>query len=312
MLPAKPSAAHRRRPIVLRWCSVRPPCQGRGDEREPMTNLLDIMRAPAGGHGFDLLSRQFGLSEAETQRALGAILPAFSLGLNRMLYDPARLGALVDLMVSGRYAPFFDGTSLEPGGAGTDALLRVFGSPENTQRVAEQGAQLAGIGADLMTRMMPLVAATLVGGLFRHASLEGVGDLLRQWSDAFHRAGAAGEPDRRRPVRPPVSSAMVNPFEWWSGLLVGSEARSTPPPEPPRPSDPVVSAIDAWGTMVNAMLGAPPAPTTPPKAEPPAGATNPMQVLARMFDAGREAQTQQLAAFGSILDGFARGGARRS
>ena len=270
-----------------------------------MVNLFDILQTAQQGRGFSHLSREFGLTPAEMQRALAAILPAFSVGLNRSLYDPTAFGQVIDLMVSGRYAPFFDGAGgPDAARAGTDALLRFFGSPETTRRVAEQGAAAAGIGADIMQRMLPMVAATLVGGLVRHASLEGIGDLLGQWSQAFHRAHAATlTADRRRAAAAPAPHPGANPFDLWSSMLLSAPAGAAPTAPPPRPDDPVVTAIDAWGGIVTAMLGGPSAPPASRRPEPPAPAVpaNPLQVLARMFEAGQEVQAQQMAQWRSLI-----------
>ena len=281
-----------------------------------MVNLLDIMREAQGGRALDHLGLEFGLDRSKVEGALGAILPAFSLGLKNTLYDPTAFGHLVDLVASGRYLPFFDGGNVPGAGqAGGDALVRVFGSSAVTQRIAEQGSAMAGIGVDVMQRMMPMVAATLIGGLFKHASLEGIGDLLAQWSEAFHRAHAVTRPPPpRQVVAPPAAFAVANPFEWWSGLLSSGQAKpATSPVTPTLPrktDDTMASTIDAWSQMVTAMLGAPPTrstgladPRQPQASNASVAGPNPFQIFMRMFDAGREIQAQQLGQLMTVLDG---------
>jgi hypothetical protein len=286
-----------------------------------MVTLFDIMRNAQSGRGFDNLSRQFGLSPADTQRAVEALLPAFTLGFQRNVHNPNAFGEFVDLLSSGQYAPFFDGSKPAAQAAawasGNEVLTRIFGSKDVTRQVAEQAASMTGIGAQVLQQMLPMVAATIVGGVFRQASLQGMGDLFAQWSEAFHRAheeqqrGAAPQPRRRASAQP----ASANPFEAWAammGSMLGGDnarAKTAQRPEPASPTNPV----EAWSTMIDAMLGrpagqapsAPPVPAPPPKTSAaPAPAENPLRALSQMFETGREVQAQHLATLQTILDGF--------
>jgi hypothetical protein len=279
-----------------------------------MVNLFDIMRNAQGGEGLNNLSRRFGLSFGDTQRAVEALLPAFSLAFQRNMHDPNAFARFIELLGSGRYAPFYDGgatASPEKAAAGwangTEVLNRIMGSKDVSRRVAEQAAVATGIGVDVLQQMLPLVAATIMGGVFRQASLQGLGDLFARWAEAFHRAHA-GQAQPAAPASWPQQAG--NPFEIWMSLLAPTQSAglanggariaqaSAAPTSGSAPSNPV----EAWAAMVDAMLGRkPPAPPAPP--EPPAG-TNPLQVLSQMFDAGTAMQTQYVAALQGIIDRF--------
>jgi hypothetical protein len=301
-----------------------------------MVTLFDIMRNAQSGQGFDNLSRQFGLTPADTQRAVEALLPAFTLGFQRNVYNPTAFGQFVELLSSGQDAPFFDGAKPAAQAAawasGNWVLTQILGSKDVTRKVAEQAASMTGIGAQVLQQMLPMVAATLMGGIFRYASLQGMGDLFAQWSDAFHKAHTAqqrGEqPQPRRGASPQAASA--NPFEAWAAMMGsmfsgenGRAARERRPEAASRPAP--ANPIELWSAMVESMLGKPneapaaqgPRPSPAPraaKAEPqPAPkpqVDNPLQALSQMFETGREVQAQHLATLQSILDGF--WGARRA
>jgi hypothetical protein len=254
-----------------------------------MVNLFDIMRNAQAGAGLQNLSRQFGLSPVDTQRALDVLLPAFSLSFQRLVHDPKAFAPLLQMVASGQYAPFFDAPatlSAASLASGSDVLSRLMGSKEASRRVAEQAAAATGMGVDILQQMLPMVAATLIGGAFRYASLEGMSDLFARWSDAFRQAHAAQAPSPPRPD-------PANPFEMWTSLFNLQPPARTPPPAAP-PQNPAA----AWSAMVDAGWGGAAAPN--PRAPPPP--PNPVQILAQMFEAGTQAQAQYVEGLKASLD----------
>lgn len=251
-----------------------------------MMNLHDIMRQARSGTALPSLSRQFGLDGGQTQRAVDALLPAFSLAFQRNVQDPAAFAALLGPLASGRYAPFFDGSgsAAPPLGAigAHDVLGALFGSPDAPRQVATQAAAATGLGVQVLQEMMPVLAATLVGGMFRYASVEGFADVLRTWSDALR----AAAPAPRRPA-PPAA-----PWSAWFDMM--NAMAPPPPPPPPSATGPFGVWAGLMGDLAGATPQAPPAPPPPP---------NPFEALTRMFDTGREVQAQHLASLQSILDG---------
>jgi hypothetical protein len=259
-----------------------------------MVHLFDIMRQAQQGAVLDNWSRQFGLSVLDTQRTVEALLPAFSLGLQNAARDPGAFARLLETMMSGRYAPIYDGRSLPGPGAGGDALLQLFGSPEAAQRIATQVSAMSGVGAQVVQQMMPVMAATLMGGLSKYASLEGLSGLLRQWADWLQAAQARVAP--RPAARPGPEEASARFYAAWSDLVGSFFGGAARPPE--RRPDPVPT--DPWSAMLTSMsaLGRPAEPQPPPPPPQP----NPFEPLAQMFQTGREVQAQHLAGLQSIMD----------
>lgn len=259
-----------------------------------MVHLFDIARRAHGGAGFDVLSRQFGLDAAQTQRALEALLPAFTLAFQRKVTNPASFADMLGMVASGRYASFYDGAGAWPGpagrGAGDRLLEQLFGSLE-VGKVAAQASAVTGLGAHLLQQMMPALAATLVGGMFRYASIEGFADLLGQWSAAIKAAVPAKRP------------APADPWSAWAevaGRMMGGGSSFAAPPPPPADTP-----FEAWTKAVGGMLGqAQPRPEPPrresPRSEPPP--QDPLQAVLQMFETGREVQSQHLADLRRIVD----------
>lgn len=256
-----------------------------------MVNLFDFARQAQGGHGFETLSRQFGLEPSTAQRAVEALLPAFSLALQRSLADPATFASLMGLVGSGQFTRFFEtgAASRDVAGSPDKVLAQLFGSREVADAVAAQAAPMAGIAAQLLQRMMPVIAATLVGGMSRYASVEGFADLLRDWSDAI-------KSTQRGAARPASSGA--DPWSAWADVMRSLTGGVAPPP-PPK-ADP----MQAWTGLMNAAFNhAAPSPS-PTKPSPVPANPFPVDEVTRMFETGREVQAQQLAGVQSLLDGF--------
>lgn len=73
-----------------------------------MMNLFDIMQSAQSGQALPNLAQQYGLTMQQTQAALDALLPAFSMGLQRQTRDPYAFGSLAQMMTASPYARFFE------------------------------------------------------------------------------------------------------------------------------------------------------------------------------------------------------------
>jgi hypothetical protein len=181
---------------------------------------------------FDPLARQFGISSDEARRAFAAFLPAFALGMRNASSrsNPAALmGAMAGNPFAAMWTSPFSAFTPQASDAGRRILDNLFGSDETTRRVAQQAADFAGIGAETMQRMLPLMAGIYAGGLYR---------MMMQGNDsAAMPANFADAWTARR--APDATETSSNPF------MMLMEAVAPQPPRKP-PEEP------AWARMVNA------------------------------------------------------------
>ena len=158
-----------------------------------MINLYEILANAQGGEAMSSLAREFKLTEQQTQAAVDALLPAFSLGLRQMSATPGGFANLFGMMAQPNFQAMFTGApaSDQERNTGNDLLGMMFGSPEMSRAVAEQAAQYAGIGSAIMKRMLPVVAAMIIGGMMRTMSMSGMGDVAdaARPSDQASRSG---------------------------------------------------------------------------------------------------------------------------
>jgi hypothetical protein len=234
-----------------------------------VTNLFEMMMQAQGGHAMQNMARQFGLAPEQTQKAVEAVLPAFQLGLQKQAETMDGLQKMIMTMATGPFASIH-GTEAEkvPEEAvekGDDVLKQIFGGEEVSRAVAAQAAAMSGISDAIIKQMLPIVAAMLMGGLFKGAVNSGLGS-------AF-------------------GHAMQGNF----GNAMSEMMRAGQPAPPPNPFQ-SMTAAGMMNPMFGAMMGQKPAPPDPMAAG--------MEMLKGMFDAGQQAQKSQMAAFQAIFEQF--------
>jgi hypothetical protein len=273
-------------------------------------NVFEMMNAGQGNLGLDGLARQFGLSQEQATRAAAALLPAVFLGLQRSAADPNAFAKLMIDFNNGPFAAFFNNPSQpvpRQAQAQSEQMLRqIFGSTDLTRRVAEQAATWSGVSAQIIQQIMPIMAAAAVGSLSRFS------DIMR--------GEAAGRPSAPSPEATPP---LAQPFLAWLEMMRAMTPGAAPVPEKPAPerapeaSAAPPTATNPWADLALAMMGlapaaaAPPEPEREPEPQPEPIPKQEQDPLARMVDAGREAQRQYIASLQSIFDQFWGAGPNR-
>ncbi|MGX5735529.1 DUF937 domain-containing protein [Bosea thiooxidans] len=314
-------------------------------------NLFDIMQSAQNGQAMQNLARQYGLSQQQTQAALDALLPAFSMGLQRQTQDPYAFGSLAQMMTASPYARFFEaaGSKIPSGAqaAGNDVLSQLFGSPEVSRAVAAQAAATSGVSQAIIKQMLPIIASMLMGGLFKSTNNQGLGGILGQFAEMMR-----GQMPGAQPAPPPQSQPQMpqTPLEAILGGLFGQGMPGAAPGGAPPQADPRQGApADPFGGLfeqvLKGMLGggamprsepepepeayepqrrsAPPRRAPEPEPEPqadtelppPSSGTGPgsigLDALNDMFKTGRQIQDDHQNALKDILDAMLGGGRDR-
>ena len=96
-----------------------------------------------------------------------------------------------------------------PSTIGTDVLSQLFGSKEVSQAVAAQAAATSGVSQAILKQMLPVIAAMVMGGLFKSTSNEGLGGILGQFAEMM-----PGKMPGQQPPRPAAAAqAPANPLD---------------------------------------------------------------------------------------------------
>jgi hypothetical protein len=295
-----------------------------------MMNLFDIMQSAQHGQALPNLAQQYGLSLQQTQAAIDALLPAFSMGLQRQTQNPYAFGSLAQMMTASPYARFFEagGYGIPTGAqtAGNDVLSQLFGSREVSQAIAAQAAATSGVSQAILKQMLPVIAAMLMGGLSKTSSNEGLGGILGQFAEMMRGQMPGMQPAPQQPQMP------ANPFEAILKGMFGQAGQPQPNPQA-APSDPFGGA---FGQILGGMFGGAAAPQpepepalrprsaprraptqepAPEEAPSASSASGPgsigLDALNQMFEHGRQIQDDHQNALKSILDAMLGGGQAR-
>lgn len=280
-----------------------------------MLPLFDMMMRAQNGMAMDAMAKQFGLAQDKAAQAMAALMPAFSSGLKRNAGNPYDMSALFSSMSSNNYAKYFEdmGKAFTPQGVadGNSVLEQLFGSKEVSRAVAAQAAQLTGIGQDILKQMLPAMADTIMGGLFK----QGMGQMpeasnpfantpmasmMQQWLES---TGFAPKP------APKEASLFNNPFaNAFRDMMGGAQTPKPAANANPFMDNPFAKAFqDMMGGNFGQGAAAQPA-AAPKETAKSAGETEPAQAMVSMinsmFDSGLEVQKNYQKSMEQIFETY--------
>jgi hypothetical protein len=115
------------------------------------------------------IGRQFGLNEAQTRAAFEQLAPVVAAGIRRNNQSDSGLENLLKALQAGNHSRYAnDPSSLQYDQIADDGnaiLGHVFGSKDVSRGVANQAADLSGVGSAVLKKMLPVIAAIIMGQL---------------------------------------------------------------------------------------------------------------------------------------------------
>lgn len=275
-----------------------------------MLPLFDMMMQAQNGAAMDAVAKQFNLAQEQATKAMAALTPAFSAGLKRSTSNPYDFVGLMQAVASGNYAKYFEDMSkaFTPEGIsdGNNVLSQLFGSKEVSRAIAAQAAQMTGIGQEIYKQMLPVMAGTLMGGLFKQSTGQmaspvnpfvntAMGETIQKWLES---TGFAPKPKTA-----PEPSIFDNPFTQAMQLMFSVPKPAPQPQQPvnPFPDNPFAKAFQEM--MARLQQPAAKAPE-PPKEEPKAENDSYTEMLNAMFDSGLEVQKSYQKSLEAIFEAY--------
>lgn len=141
-------------------------------------NILDAILSAQGGNAAQNIGQQFGLDANQTQSALSALLPALAGAVTQNASSEGGLGALLGALQGGQHTRYIDDPASlsDPSTVdeGNGILGHLFGSKEVSREVASRASAQTGIGADILKKMLPVVATMVMGAMARKATAGGL------------------------------------------------------------------------------------------------------------------------------------------
>jgi hypothetical protein len=136
-------------------------------------DLLQAILNTQNGGAVSELARHLNLDERQATSALEQLVPALAAGVKQNVATPQGLDGLMSALGSGRHAQYLDDVSRLGSPAtiqdGNGILGHIFGSKDVSRQVATSASARTGIGADVLKKMLPMVAALAMGAMARQA-----------------------------------------------------------------------------------------------------------------------------------------------
>jgi hypothetical protein len=140
-------------------------------------NLLDLISNAQGGAAVQEIGSQLGLGQQQTTTALAALVPALAAGFQRNAQSTGGLDGLVSALSHGQHSQYLDNPTVlgraDSISDGNGILGHVFGSKDVSRQVASRAAAQTGLSEDVLKRMLPMVAALMMGAMARQATQGG-------------------------------------------------------------------------------------------------------------------------------------------
>lgn len=130
-------------------------------------DLLNAILNAQSGQAVDQLGAQVGLDRNQTVAAIQQLLPALTGGLARNASQPGGLDSLMNALANGGHQRYVDDPSqlAQPAAVddGNGILGHILGSKDASRAVAAQAAATTGLGADVLKRLLPMLASLAMG-----------------------------------------------------------------------------------------------------------------------------------------------------
>lgn len=133
----------------------------------------------------DSMARELGVTPQVAQSAAGALLPAIVAGLGRSQVGAGGaggagtggggLGGVLGGALGGGLLESVLGSDPTPTKPGNDILGEIFGSKDVSRGVAEEVAGSTGLPAELLKKMLPILAMAVLGSLMKGKGSAGAG-----------------------------------------------------------------------------------------------------------------------------------------
>lgn len=135
--------------------------------------LLDSGSSPA----LKQLASSFGVSESDARNALSGMVPALSGGLRNSLSSSGGQAGLLEALTKGNHQRYLEQPeSLSETATVTDGnsiLGHILGSKDASRRVASDVAAKTGLDDGLLKKMLPVVAAMVMGSMSKQSAASG-------------------------------------------------------------------------------------------------------------------------------------------
>jgi len=116
----------------------------------------------------DSIANELGIDSQTARTGASVLLPAIVAGMGRSSSGSGGLGGLIGALGGAGGGDLLDlvlGNQATPVERGNDVLGQIFGNKDVSRSVADEAAGASGVSADLLKKMLPMLAMAVAGYL---------------------------------------------------------------------------------------------------------------------------------------------------
>lgn len=183
-------------------------------------NLLETILGAQSGASAQQAGASLGLDQSQTQNAIAALLPAISSAFKKNTNNPQGFAQLIQALQGGNHEEYLRQPARmgrpESITDGNAILGHLFGSKDVSRAVAGHAAQKTGIGADILKKLLPMVATMAMGSLSQQTRQP---SMKQQLANLAIQQMMGGGQTQQAPQRQSGLAGLLG------GLLGGGQAR---------------------------------------------------------------------------------------
>ena len=143
---------------------------------------MNLMEAILGGNGSPVssMARQFGLEEGQVTQVIQQMIPALTNGVKKNIQKKSGLEGLLQALNKGNHDRYLDDSDalLNATDDGNGILKHILGSKDMSRALADRASRTTGVSSGILKKMLPLIAALVMGSLKKQGSSSGMLDQL--------------------------------------------------------------------------------------------------------------------------------------
>lgn len=142
-------------------------------------NLMEVI-SNAAGSPVSSMAKQFGLGEDQVSSVIQQMIPALTNGVKRNVQQENGLEGLLQALTKGNHERYLENSEdlLNATEDGNGILSHLLGTKDVSRALADRTSQATGVGSDILKKMLPMIAALVMGSLKKQGSDSGLLDQL--------------------------------------------------------------------------------------------------------------------------------------
>lgn len=141
-------------------------------------NILEALLDTQGGAIIKQIGAQFGLSEAQVQNAIKVVVPILAAALIQNMKSGGGLDSLLGALKGGKHDRYIDDPTILGQSAtkkdGNGILEKLLGDKAVSRETASRASANTGIDASVLQKLLPVLAAAVMGGLNKQGTSGGL------------------------------------------------------------------------------------------------------------------------------------------